>query len=53
MTIHHEETRSLESQWQRLDEELVEEFGRWLSLLGKVFAISLIPIIALAFTGWL
>jgi hypothetical protein len=31
-------------QWQRWDEELVEEFGRWVSRLAKAFAILVIAV---------
>jgi hypothetical protein len=53
MSVIHEETRNYDVQWRCLDEELVEEFGRWLTRMGKVFAISLSPILAATFMGWL
>jgi hypothetical protein len=31
-------------QWQRWDEELVEEFGLWVSRLAKAFAILVIAV---------
>jgi len=40
-------------QWRRWDEELVEQFGRWLNRLAKVFAILLLAIWTAVFMGWL
>lgn len=41
-TPDHAKTSKDVDQWQRWDEELVEEFGCWLGRLSKVFAILLI-----------
>jgi hypothetical protein len=38
-------------QWQRWDEELVEEFGCWLRRLAKAFAILLIAVCTGVFLG--
>ncbi len=40
-------------QWRRWDEELVEQFGRWLNRIAKVFAILLFAIWTAVFMGWL
>ena len=38
-------------QWQRWDEELVEEFSCWLGRLSKIFAILLIAVITVVMFG--
>lgn len=40
----HRKTSNDVDQWQRWDEELVEEFGCWVSRLVKAFAILAIAI---------
>jgi hypothetical protein len=40
----HTETHNDVDPWQRWDEELVEEFGRWISRLAKACAILLIVV---------
>jgi hypothetical protein len=40
-------------QWRCWDEALVSQFGCWLNLLGKVFAILLFAICTAVFIGWL
>jgi hypothetical protein len=42
-----------DAQWQRWDEELVEEFGRWLSRVAKVFGILFFATFSAVFIGWL
>jgi len=51
-TLGHQETSCKDNQWQRWDEELVEEFGRWLSRLAKAFAILLLAVSAALIIGW-
>jgi len=45
MPGHRKTGRDVE-QWQRWDEELVEEFSCWVSRLAKACAILLIAIVA-------
>jgi hypothetical protein len=52
-TWRNEGTYKNLDQWRRWDEELVEQFGRWLNRLAKVFAILLLAIWTAVFTGWL
>lgn len=40
----HRKTSNDVEQWQRWDEELVEEFGCWVSRLAKACAILLIAV---------
>jgi hypothetical protein len=42
----HRKTGNDGEQWQRWDEELVEEFGCWVSRLAKACAILLIAVSA-------
>lgn len=44
----HNKTSTDVDQWRRWDEELVEEFGTWLSGLAKAFAILVIAVCTLA-----
>lgn len=37
--------------WQRWDEEMVDEFGRWLGRLGKTLAILLVAVSAAVIVG--
>lgn len=37
--------------WQRWDEEMVDEFGRWLGRLGKTLAILLVAVSATVIVG--
>jgi hypothetical protein len=48
----NQETSSDADEWQRWDEQLVEDFGRWLSRLAKVFAILLLAVLAAIAFGW-
>ena len=41
----HRKTSKDVEQWQRWDEELVEEFGCWVSRLAKACAILLIAVL--------
>jgi hypothetical protein len=50
--LGHKETSHNADQWQRWDEDLVEEFGRWLSRLAKAFAILLLVVSAAVVIGW-
>ena len=52
-TQEHREAANDTDQWQRWDEELVEELGRWLSRLAKAFAIMLLAVFAAIGIGWL
>jgi len=51
-TQWHEETSNDVDQWQRWDEGLVQQFGRWLSLLAKAFAVLLLAISAAVLIRW-
>jgi hypothetical protein len=53
MTWRDEGTHKDLEQWRRWDEELVDQFGRWLSRLAKGFAILLLAIWTAVFMGWL
>ena len=53
MTSGYGETTNEDNEWQRWDEELVEEFGRWLSRVAKVFAILFLTICGAVSIGWL
>ena len=48
----NQERASDADEWRRWDEELVEDFGRWLRRLAKVFAILLLAILAAFAFGW-
>jgi hypothetical protein len=48
----NQETPSQADEWRRWDEELVEDFGRWLKRLAKVLAILLLAILAAFAFGW-
>ena len=39
-------------EWQRWDEELVDEFGRWLARLAKALVVLLLAVFAGAAIGW-
>jgi hypothetical protein len=52
-TLGRQETNYDNDQWQRWDEELVEEFGRWLGRLAKALSILLLAVIAGMVIGWL
>jgi hypothetical protein len=39
-------------QWDRWDEELIEDFGRWLGRLGKALVILLTGVFVAAATRW-
>jgi hypothetical protein len=43
--LEHKEASHNADQWRRWDEELVDEFGRWLSRLAKAFAILLLAVV--------
>ncbi|MCK4487964.1 MAG: hypothetical protein KAU38_14555 [Desulfobacterales bacterium] len=51
-TPENYETTSDADEWRRWDEELVEDFGRWLSRLAKAFAILLLAVSAAIAIGW-
>lgn len=40
-------------EWDRWDEDLVADFGHWLTLFGKAFAIVVLLGMALALATWL
>lgn len=52
-TLGHQETGYDGSEWQRWDEELVEDFGRWLSRIAKAFTIVLLAGSCLIVVAWL
>jgi hypothetical protein len=39
-------------EWKRWDEELVEEFGRWVSRCARAFAVVFFVVLASAILGW-
>ena len=51
-TLGHQQTSCDDNQWRRWDEELVEEFGRWVSRFAKAFAILLLAVSAALVIGW-
>lgn len=51
-TLENYETTSDGDEWRRWDEELVEDFGRWLSRLAKAFAILLLAVSAAIAIVW-
>jgi hypothetical protein len=51
--LRHEGTGKDVDPWQRWDEELVEQFGRWLSRLVEVFVVLLVVIAAAVLIRWL
>ena len=48
----NQEKASDADEWRRWDEELVEDFGRWLRRLAKTLAILLLAILAALAFGW-
>jgi hypothetical protein len=52
-TLGHQETGYDASEWQRWDEDLVEDFGRWLSRIAKAFTIVLLVGSSLIAVLWL
>jgi len=52
-TLGHQETGYDASEWQRWDEDLVEDFGRWLSRIAKAFTIVLLAGASLIAVLWL
>jgi hypothetical protein len=51
VTAGKAETRDAVAEWQRWDEDLVEEFGRWLNRIAKAFVILTFAIFAAAYVG--
>ena len=52
-TTGRRETICDTEQWRRWDEEIVEDFGRWLSRIAKTFAILLLVGSAVIVITWL
>lgn len=52
-TLGRQETGYDTSEWQRWDEDLVEDFGRWLSRIAKAFTIVLLVGSSLIAVLWL
>ena len=52
-TSERQETGYDTSEWQRWDEDLVEDFGRWLSRIAKAFTIVLLVGSSLIAVLWL
>ena len=52
-TLGHQETGYDTSEWQRWDEDLVEDFGRWLGRIAKAFTIVLLVGSSLIAVLWL
>lgn len=52
-TLGHQETGYDAGEWQRWDEDLVEDFGRWLSRIAKAFTIVLVAGSSLIAVLWL
>jgi hypothetical protein len=50
--VGHQEISHNGNEWRRWDEDLVEEFGRWLSRFAKAFAILLLSVLAAVVMGW-
>ena len=48
-----QETGCDASEWQRWDEDLVEDFGRWLRRIAKAFTIALLVGSCLMVVAWL
>jgi hypothetical protein len=40
-------------EWDRWDEDLVDDFGYWLTMFGKAFAILLLLVIAFGLITWI
>ena len=40
-------------EWERWDEEMVEDFGRWLNRIVKTFAILILSGLAVIVIAWL
>ncbi len=52
-TLGDSETSCNADGWQRWDEDLVGEFGRWLSRIAKAFAVVFLAGSALVAAAWL
>jgi len=52
-TLGHQETGYEASEWQRWDEDLVEDLGRWLSRIAKAFTVLLLLGSCLIVVSWL
>ena len=51
VTASKAQTRDNAMEWQRWDEELVEELGRWLTRIAKVFVILMFAIFVAGYMG--
>jgi hypothetical protein len=51
-TFERDEGNDGVEEWQRWDEELVNEFGRWLARLAKTLVVLLLAVFAGAAMGW-
>ncbi len=51
-TLGRQQTSRDNNRLRRWDEELVEEFDRWVSRLAKAFAILLFVVCAALVIGW-
>jgi len=52
-TLSYNNMDSSPDKWQRWDEDLVEDFGRWLILIAKTFAVVFLLGSALILVTWL
>ena len=52
-TLGHQKAGYDTSEWQRWDEDLVEDFGRWLGRIAKAFTIVLLVGSSLIAVLWL
>ena len=52
MTSGYEITRNSAGEWQRWDEEIVEEFGRWLARIAKACTLLALGVFAAVYIGW-
>ena len=52
-TMGRRETSGHAEEWQRWDEDLVKDFGRWLSRFAKTFGLLLLGVLAALIIGWL
>ena len=51
LTAGEAETKVSAAEWIRWDEELVDDFGRWLTRIGKVFSILIFAVFAAVYMG--
>jgi hypothetical protein len=52
-TTEHQETSCKTEEWRRWDEEIVEDFGRWLIRIAKASGLLLLAVLAALVIRWL